>query len=312
LSVRAQLGFAAAEGSTASAGLEGSGLHVLKVWPLAARWGVLTEGGAPARPDAHRGSGGSALLAGPELDLRPRRAAPRSPPDRAPGRPADPVGAGGAVRRAGLAALALGLEGCAGVLDLGRATTLRPGEVQVGGGLAAVGGASDGVAGDASLSDAYLIAGAGVRGGVAPRVEVGGDVQLSGYPFGTHTAGSLDVKLELSTPGTGGWHLAVDPRVRVAAFRLGGGADGEPAFYGELSVIVGVDVGPHQLLAVPVVGMWSPFERGLYAALTLGASIRAGPIECIPGLTASRSIASEGFGLSAGLRFLVRLDRPDA
>jgi hypothetical protein len=50
LSVRAQLGFAAAEGSTASAGLEGSGLHVLKVWPLAARWGVLTEGALQLDP----------------------------------------------------------------------------------------------------------------------------------------------------------------------------------------------------------------------------------------------------------------------
>ncbi len=123
-----------------------------------------------------------------------------------------------------LALVALGLVGCGPALRYRPADTLSKGAVEVGAGLGAAARAEDGSFGGAELQ-------AWVRGGVDPRVEIGGR-------FWTYTlasfGGSFDFRAQ---PVRGPFDLTVDVSV------LGGACCGAGAKNHTLAAAVGFDAG---------------------------------------------------------------------
>lgn len=138
------------------------------------------------------------------------------------------------------------LFGCAGVLDLSRATPLAPGEVRFQAGTAAGGVEMS------SLTAGFRFA-AGVHAGVSPGLEVGGGlgaVVLTGpIPFGFSDA-SIDAKVRLGKEMDSRLHLALNPRVRI-----GYASPSWSPLSVDLPLLIGLDAGPGQLIAAPRAGL---------------------------------------------------------
>ncbi|MSQ00644.1 MAG: hypothetical protein EXR71_01980 [Myxococcales bacterium] len=136
--------------------------------------------------------------------------------------------------------------GCAGVLELGRATPLAPGEVRFAAGAAAGGVPTSTVSAGARFA-------AALHAGVAPGVEVGGGlaaaVALSALPLG-FTDAAIDAKLRLGKETDSRVHVALNPRLRIGY----AGASWSPRS-AELPLLIGLDVGRGQLVAAPRAGL---------------------------------------------------------
>lgn len=166
------------------------------------------------------------------------------------------------------------LSGCAGVLDLGRATPLAPGDVQF-----TAAGSVSGLPGSPSVLPAF---GAGVHAGVAPRLELGGTVVAHSYGL----AGDLDAKVALTPVERHGFHLALGPRVGVSSVVLGELSSSLVA-RAELPVLLGWDLGRSQVVLAPTVGVVGGERWALQLGASAGVAIPVGRVELQPTLGVS-------------------------
>lgn len=195
--------------------------------------------------------------------------------------------------------LLLSLFGCAGVVDLGRATPLAPGQVQFSTGAA--------VTGVPSSANVTPVVGAGVHGGVAENLELGGDVSLHLYGLG----GAVDAKIGLTPRERRGFHLALDPRVRLTGLRLGDSWPLGVAWSLELPVLLGWDLGRSQYVLAPAAGVSVGSTPQPYFAVATGVAIPVANWDVQPTAAVMTVMQSEAYwvvGYSVGVRVAVALE----
>jgi hypothetical protein len=186
------------------------------------------------------------------------------------------------------------VSGCAGVLDLGRATPLAPGEAEAHAGAAVI------VAGDNS-PPLYPSAGFGVRAGLVPRVDVGASIAVASLA----ARAGVDAKFALTDPYLHGAHLAVVPKIGVGAVNL---PDYAPLPDARLGLLLGLDIAERaQFVLAPDVG-WS-VPKGLFGEVGIGAVIPAGAVDLVPAASVVIIANDERLSLagSTGLNMLVPL-----
>ena len=135
------------------------------------------------------------------------------------------------------------LLGCVGAVDLGRATVLAPGDVEL---VAGGGGLARGDVPATSTDTGAYGAAVGLRGGVAPRLELGATVGTVGMTGGNVVHGGVDAKVALTAPGAS-THVAVDPRFAGGSLSL----TGAPLYVADLPLLFGWDVGRSQAIVSP-------------------------------------------------------------
>lgn len=206
----------------------------------------------------------------------------------------------------------LALLGCAGVLDIGRATPLGPGKAEFRAGTAL------GVAPGHPYTNVRFAGGLHV--GVAPGLELGGGVG-AGLPVNTLPLAvsdvSVDAKLRLGPSGDAPVRVALNPRVR-----LGGFTTVWSPLTVELPVLVGFDIAGAELVAAPRAALVMSVSElpsvSPSLGFTAGCVIPAGPqlelvpavgVEWLGGEAAGGSGGGEGaIGFAAGLSFLLPIE----
>ncbi len=187
--------------------------------------------------------------------------------------------------------------GCAGVLDLSRATPLAPGEMRFQAGTAA---------GAWELSAVYpgVRFAAGVHAGVSPGLEVGGGVGAVVLPGSVplfEPDGCLEAKVRLGKESESRWHAALNPRFRMAY----GNAIWWPAIL-EVPLLLGLDVGSGQVVLAPRAGLVIESAEAPRFTPQLGASLGwalplSEDLEILPGVGIDWSVRYEDAAASAGL-----------
>ena len=179
--------------------------------------------------------------------------------------------------------LALGLGGCASGLDLGRATTLAVGEERWSAG-AHYAGTSPHLTDESDFALPWVQAEAGYHRGISPRVEAGGRVWGFGWPYlFTTVGGAVDGKVQLLR---GPVNVALAGSIQAQRDAIGGA----PMTIGGVTVplLVGFDMGPHQWVFSPRVGLWAEGSYGqrpiVAASVGLGTGVwfDLGPVELAP------------------------------
>ena len=206
--------------------------------------------------------------------------------------------------------LMLALFGCAGVLDMGRATPLQPGQARFAAGVALGVGAPSSE--DSTVSGPAGRVAASAHVGVVPGVELGGGVGM-GVATGLFAVPDVmvDAKVRLGAPEAGRFHKSLNPRVR---WGLSGST---PIFEVDLPLLLGWDVGRGQVVFGPHVGALGRLDDvdvRVQAGLRAGWVTAAGPhLEIAPAvaldwLGSFESPTGSGVAVSAGVNFIVALE----
>ena len=202
--------------------------------------------------------------------------------------------------------LALALTGCATSLDLGRATTLQPGEDRFSAGTHST-LISPSLTPQSDTTVPWLQLETGWHRGLAPGVEVGTRVWGMGWPGLFTTAGvAADAKFQL---GRGVVDVALAPTLLYYRPAFGGA----PWHIGsaQTTLLIGVNLGPHQLIVSPRAAGWAwggygqAPQAALSGGLGIGVAIDLGVLDLTPELAWGWSpIAFDGEVKSEGRRGL--------
>ena len=160
------------------------------------------------------------------------------------------------------------LAGCATSMDLGRATTLDPGEARWSGGLA-YSTISPRLSSETDYTTPWIQLEAGYHRGLGDRWEAGGRAWGMGWPTLFTTVGlAIDGKYQVHRG-------AVDLALAASAIYYRPALGGAPWHVGgvQLPLLVGFDMGPHQLVLSPRVGAWAWGAYGQTAQSTWSAGL---------------------------------------
>lgn len=173
------------------------------------------------------------------------------------------------------------LVSCASQSGLGRAKTLAPGRAQVTP-LAELSFVSAKFEAEKASTAPWLLLGVGYRRGLTERLELG----VRGWGFGwpgsfTTTGAAADLKVQLLDAGE--WHLAMVASVRYHLIELGTAP--WHVVGAEAPVLLGKDVGPHQLILGLKVSDHALFGPGTNPINSVWVGAQAGlAIEVRPGV----------------------------
>ena len=195
-----------------------------------------------------------------------------------------------------MSALAAGLltrAGCGGVLDVRRAEPLRPGQLQAH------------VAATGTYAGGTVVAAAtfGVRGGVAPRVDVAATVGLSPFAVGA----AIDGTVALTDVDRDGFHAALAPRLGLLGLS-------EAYLFGDgtLGVLLGWDLAHDaQFVLSPRVGVMWATEAVPTTSLAIGVVAPSGRWEFTPAAGVAYTF-TRSWSASVGITAAARLDRAPA
>lgn len=185
---------------------------------------------------------------------------------------------------------ALALAGCATSLDLGRATTLAPGQDRFSASVQST-LTTPALTPESDTNIPWIQAGAGWHRGVADGVEAGARVWGMGWPAWFTTVGvAADGKVQL---GRGAVDVAWAPTLLYYRPSLGGA----PWHIGsaQSALLIGVNLGRHQLIVAPRAAgwVWGSYGQTLQwagsAGLGVGVAIDVGAVELTPELAWSWS-----------------------
>lgn len=136
------------------------------------------------------------------------------------------------------------MTGCASQSGLGRASTLAPGRAQLSP-LAELSFVSARFEANQPSTAPWVLLGLGYRRGVTEKLELGVRAWGFGWPQYFTTVGlGFDAKVQVFQAS--GWHVAVAPSGRYHVIALGNAP--WHVFGLELPLLIGKDLGPHQLV----------------------------------------------------------------